>query len=330
MTMQQCRASVTLRLVNPVLRVVCQSAWRRYFDDLDGMRTFLDRAGAASGRLARPVPGCRIGEGTLAGLPTREFHPEHVLPGRTVLYLHGGGFLMYARSAYVGFLSRLANVLQARVVVPAYRLAPEHPFPAAIDDCLHAYEALLEAGQAPDQLMIAGESAGANATLVTLQRARQAGMPMPAGAIMLSGGFDFTWASPSIVDNEHRDVAAGSRGLAFLRRWYRPEVDARDPLISPIFGDFRGLPPMLFQTGGTEVLRDDSVRAAARAREAGVSVRLEVFPLAPHAWHQLGTWLPETRAALRQIGRFTTADCGWSDSPGAPSPVGIHQWRRPS
>jgi epsilon-lactone hydrolase len=153
-------------------------------------------------------------------------------------------------------------------------------------------------------LMIAGESAGANAALVTLQRARDASRPMPAGAVMLSGGFDFSWSSPSISINAGCDTALGGRGLAFLNRWYRPDVDATDPLISPVFGDFTGLPPLLFQTGHTEVLRDDSVRVTERARAAGVPVWLEVFPLVPHAWHQLGTWLPETRAALLQIGHF--------------------------
>jgi epsilon-lactone hydrolase len=327
------QASIAVRLVNPVFRVVCQSAWRRYHDDLDAMRTFLDRAGAASGLLARPAAGCRIVDGELGGLSTREFHPARPQPGRTVLYLHGGGFMVYARSAYTGFLSRLANDLRARVIVPAYRLAPEHPFPAAIDDCLRAYEALLDAGQEPGQLMIAGESAGANATLVTLQRARDASLPMPAGAIMLSGGFDFSWTSPSVRTNARSDVALGTRGLAFFQRWYRPDVDVTDPLISPMFGDFAGLPPLLFQTGDTEVLRDDSVRATERARAAGVLVRLDVHPLAPHAWHQQ-TWLPETRAALRQIGRFANALNGWNDQPEAvtapPTPVAIHQQRSTS
>jgi acetyl esterase/lipase len=231
------------------------------------------------------------------------------------LYLHGGGFLMYARSLYTGFLSRMANDLQSRVVVPDYRLAPEHPFPAAIDDCLHAYAALLDTGQEPGQLMIAGESAGANAALVTLQRARDAFLPMPAGAVLISGGFDFSWSSPSIGINARNDTALGARGLSFLKRWYRPDVDATDPLISPMFGDFTGLPPLLLQTGHAEVLRDDSVRATERARAAGVPVWLEVFPEVPHAWHQFGTWLPETRDALRQIGRFANA---------------IHQWRSAS
>ncbi|MDT5139652.1 MAG: epsilon-lactone hydrolase [Mycobacterium sp.] len=301
------QGSVALRLANPVFRGVCQSALRRYHDDLDGMRKFLDRAGAASSLLAPPASGCRIADGELAGLTTVEFQPARAHHGRTLLYLHGGGFLMYTRSAYPGFLSRLANDLQTRVVVPAYRLAPEHPFPAAIDDCLRAYQALLDAGQEPGRLMIAGESAGANAALVTLQRARDGNLPMPAGAILLSGGFDFSWASPSISINACRDTAVGARGLAFLQRWYQPDVDATDPLLSPLFGDFTGLPPLLFQTGDTEVLRDDSVRAGERARAAGVSVRLEVFPLVPHAWHQLATWLPETREALRQIGQFANA-----------------------
>src|SRR5271156_5390145 len=298
------RGSVALRLVNPVIRAASQSAFRRYHDDLHGMRAFFDRAGAAAGLLDRPARGCRIVDVELGGLLTREFHPAHTKPGRTMLYLHGGGFLMYPRSLYTGFLSRLANELRTQVVVPAYRLAPEHPFPAAIDDCLHAYEALLDAGQDPGQLMIAGESAGANAALVTLQRAGDACLPMPAGAVMLSGGFDFSWSSPSISINAACDTVLGGRGLAFLKRWYRPDVDATDPLISPVFGDFTGLPPLLFQTGHNEVLRDDSVRATERARAAGVPVWLEVFPEVPHAWHQLGTWLPETRDALQQIGQF--------------------------
>jgi epsilon-lactone hydrolase len=309
------RGSVALRLFNPLVRAASQSAFCRYHDDLDGMRTFFDRAGVAAGLLARPAPGCRTVDGELGGLTTREFHPAHPKHGRTVLYLHGGGFLMYPRSLYTGFLSQLAHDLQSRVVVPAYRLAPEHPFPAAIDDCLHAYEALLDAGHDPGQLMIAGESAGANAALVTLQRARAMRLPMPAGAVMLSGGFDFSWSSPSISINAGSDAALGARGLAFLNRWYRPDVDAKDPLISPVFGDFSGLPPLLFQTGHSEVLRDDSVRATERARAAGVPVWLEVFPDVPHAWHQLGTWLPETRDALQQIGRFANA---------------IHQWRSTS
>jgi monoterpene epsilon-lactone hydrolase len=303
------RGSVALRLFNPLVRAASQSAFRRYHDDLDGMRAFFDRAGAAAGLLDRPAPGCRIVDGELGGLTTREFHPARTKAGRTVLYLHGGGFLMYPRSLYTGFLSRLANDLQTRVVVPDYRLAPEHPFPAAIDDCLRAYEALLDAGQEPGQLMIAGESAGANAVLVALQRARDASLRMPAGAIMLSGGFDFSWDSPSISNNAHCDTALGARGLAFLQRWYQPDVDATDPLISPVFGDFAGLPPLLFQTGHTEVLRDDSVRVTERARAAGVPVWLEIFPEVPHAWHQLGTWLPETRAALRQVGQFANTIC---------------------
>jgi monoterpene epsilon-lactone hydrolase len=304
------RASITLHLANPVFRVICQSAWRRYHDDLDGMRAFLDKTGAASGRLAPPASGCRIANGELGGLPTREFHPAHAQPGRTVLYLHGGGFLMYARSAYDGFVSRLADKLLAHTIIPDYRLAPEHPFPAGIDDCLHAYRCLLAGGQEPGQLVLAGESAGANAILVTLQRARQAGLPMPAGGIMMSGGFDFSWASPSVTTNAGLDVAVGKRGLAFLTRWFRPDIDPTDPSISPVFGEFTGLPPLLFQTGDTEMLRDDSVRATERARAAGVTTRLEVYPLAPHTWHQLGTWLPETRAAMRQIGEFVREDCG--------------------
>ena len=308
------RASIALRLANPVFRLVCQSTLHWYRNDLDGLRRSLERGSGTASLLARPVAGCRIIDDELAGLPTRVFTPKSQEPDRTVLYLHGGGFIFYARSTYTVFLSRLATALRARVIVPAYRLAPEHPFPASIDDCLRAYRSLLEAGQDPSKVIIAGESAGANATLVTLQRVRGAGLPMPAAAIMLSGGFDLSWSSPSVHTNAHRDVAIGPRGLAMLAQWFHPDVDTHDPLISPVFGDFTGLPPLLFQTGDGEVLRDDSVRAAERARAAGVVVHLEVYPSAPHAWHQLGTWLPEAHTALRQIALFAATHLSRSSS----------------
>jgi acetyl esterase/lipase len=232
-----------------------------------------------------------------------------------VLYLHGGAYLTYAPNSYIGFLSHLANELHARVVVPAYRLAPEHPYPASVDDCLRAYQTLLDASQQPAGLMLAGESGGAHATLVTVQRARDGALPMPAAAVMISGSFDFTFSSPSININAHRDALVGAGGLAFLQRWFRPNVDPTDPLISPVFGDFAGLPPLLFLASDAEVFRDDSVRAAERARAAGIPVRLKLYPLAPHAWVQVGTWLPETRASLRQIKRFAQADTGWNTEP---------------
>lgn len=325
MNMPRRRGSVHLYLANPILRFACQLAWHRHYDNLHGMRKLVDRAGAMSNLIVRPVRGCRVVEGELAGMGTREYLPSHRREGRTVLYLHGGGYLLYAARAYNVFLSRLADGLQARVIAPAYRLAPEYPFPAAIDDCLRAYGALLDSGHDPSRLIVAGESAGANATLVTLQRARDRSTPMAAAAILMSGGFDFSWESPSIVSNAGRDALVGPRGLDFLQRWFRPDVAATDPLASPMFGDFHGLPPLLFQTGDTEVLRDDSVRAAERARAAGVKVRLEVYPLAPHAWSQLMPWLPEARDALRQIRLFADADCGWNTEPqpatAAPTPT---------
>ena len=309
-----------------MVRVVCQSAWRRYHDDLDAMRTFLDRAGAASGLLAPPAAGCRIVDGELAGLATREFHPKHARQGRAVLYLHGGGFMVYARSAYTGFLSRLANDLQTRVIVPAYRLAGA-PVSAAIDDCLRAYKALLDAGQEPGQLMIAGESAGANATLVTLQRARDASLPC-LRARSCSAAASTSVDQPLCPHQCAPRCRAGDAWAGLLPTVVPTGRRRDDTLISPLFGDFAGLPPLLFQTGDTEVLRDDSVRATERARAAGVLVRLDVHPLAPHAWHQQ-TWLPETRTALRQIGRFANALNGWNDQPEAvtapPTPVAIHQ-----
>lgn len=306
--------SVPLRLAEPVFRRAFRTAWSRYGNDLDGIRMFLDRTAAAGAVLARPARGCVISDGGLAGGSTREYTPATAVPGRTVLYLHGGGFVMYSPRAYDGFLSRLAGVLQARIIVPDYRLAPEHPFPAGVDDCFTAYEALIADGQAPAQLLVAGESAGANATLVTMQRARAAGLPMPAGAVLMSGGFDATWASPSITNNLDLDVVTGPHALAFLEEHFLSGLDRADPRVSPMYGTFAGLPPLLFQAGSTEVLVDDSVRAAERARAAAVVVRLEVFPHAPHAWHQLGTWLPETRKALEQIEDFARVACGWTAS----------------
>ncbi|MCW2784764.1 MAG: alpha/beta hydrolase fold family protein [Marmoricola sp.] len=305
------RGSLTVRLGIPFFRLISQTGYRYYASDLVGLRGFLDRAAAFSGAFARPVNECTISGSVLAGLPTRVFEPDDAVAGRTVLYLHGGGFVMYPPRAYDAFLSRLAVRLRARIVMPDYRLAPENPFPAGIEDCFAAYRAVLTDGQDPAALIVAGESAGANATLVTLQRARAEALPMPAGAILLSGGFDFSWASPSVRTNARRDPAIGRRGLDFLTRWFTPDAAPTDPRISPVYGEFAGLPPLLFQTGSTEVLRDDSVRAAERALVAGVPARLEIYPYAPHAWHQLGTWLPETREALTRIADFVSSETGW-------------------
>jgi monoterpene epsilon-lactone hydrolase len=218
---------------------------------------------------------------------------------------------MYSPDAYTRFAEKLSRQLDARVVIPDFRLAPENPFPAGLDDCLASYRFLIDEPRDPRSIVLAGESGGANAVLVTLQRARDLGLPMPAAAVLLSGAFDLTWSSPSIRYNADLDVAGSPRALGVVDRLYVGDRDRTDPMLSPIFGRFNGLPPLLFQVGSTEMLLDESIRAAERARMSEVDARIEVYERAPHAWHQLGGWLPEAQRAIDAIERFLQETAGW-------------------
>lgn len=244
---------------------------------------------------------------------------SNCLPGRIIMYLHGGAFMFRWPGVYSAMLERWCARLEARALMVDYRLAPEHPFPAAANDCHAAYQWLLAQGHDPHSIVIAGDSAGGNLALVTLQRIHDCGEPMPACVVLLSAGVDFTLSSRSMVTNEGSDPLFDLAELVAMRGFYAPPERYLDPGVSPLFGNFTGLPPLLFQVGSLEVLLDESTRAAARAREAGVEVAVEIWESMGHVFQALP--LPQAQAALEHMACFVEAHTRWSigfESPAAP------------
>lgn len=222
--------------------------------------------------------------------------------GRVVLYLHGGAFVGASPAAHCGFLARLCRGAGARGFYVDYRLAPEHPYPAATDDCLDAYRHLLASGVPPGRIVIAGDSAGGNLTAVTALRIRDLGLPAPAALVMISPVLDLTFSGDSIHRNDGIDPLFRACVVDSLAPAYLPGGDVHDPYVSPLFGNVAGLPPALLVVGSSEILLDDSVRFAARADEA----ELLVWHGMPHIFPILDR-LDEAAAAVESMARFIRA-----------------------
>jgi acetyl esterase/lipase len=224
-----------------------------------------------------------------------------------ILYLHGGAFILPAvPESHVTFVSRMCRDLDAVGFVPDYRLAPANKFPAALDDCERAYEALLELGFHPSRIVIAGESAGGNLTLGVLQRIRRKGLPMPACAVPISPGTEMgrIHAPPSRILRMRRDPILPIGDLYRVSDMYVGAHDASDPELSPLYADCRGFPPMYLLASDNEILTDDTVLFARRAREHGVDVKFDVWPILPHAFPLFSAVIPEARQARTDIIAF--------------------------
>lgn len=222
---------------------------------------------------------------------------------RIILYLHGGGFCLRGPNLYRNFLARLCRQTHAKGLLLDYRLTPEHPYPAAVEDCLTGYRWLLKQGHHAKDIVIAGDSAGGCLSLVTLIHLRDAEEPRPACAALLSPAVDMTVSGWSAITKEREDPFFYLQTLLLLKHHYLQGAFAGDPSVSPLYADFQGLPPLLLQTGSTELLLDDSLRTAAKAKAAGVKVDLQIWRRMPHVF-QLFTWLPESHQALKKVSRF--------------------------
>jgi monoterpene epsilon-lactone hydrolase len=230
--------------------------------------------------------------------------PASARPGRTLLYLHGGGFCIGSVNSHRGLATSVAHAAHARVLLIDYRLAPEHPFPAGLEDCVAAYRWLLAGGIRPEQLAVVGDSAGGALTLSLLLAARDRGIPLPAAAVCLSPATDLTLSGESHTGNARSDIFLDGRHVEQWFAWYLDGHDPRDPLVSAVYADLRGLPPLLIQVGSAEIFLSDAIRFADRARAAGVSVTLEVLEHGQHIQHVAASLLPEGREAVTHIGEF--------------------------
>jgi len=224
---------------------------------------------------------------------------------RAVLYLHGGGYIAGVTKTYHALCGRLASDLEADVFLPEYRLAPEHPFPAAVEDAEKAYDLLLDYGWDPKHIVIAGDSAGGGLALATLLKLRDDGKPLPACAVVMSPFADMTASATSHLGNDSTDAMLSARMLAVGEDIYVNDPDQlRHPYASPVFGDFRGLPPLLISVDEEECLRDDAHEVATRAREAKVPVSMIVRRGVLHVWPVFYPWLPEAREDVGKILAF--------------------------
>ena len=227
-------------------------------------------------------------------------------PHVRLLYLHGGGFVSGSGGFYLPLAGHLSKAARCAVLLLDYRLAPEHPFPAGLDDCVAAHEWLRQHGpEGPAEArgtFIAGDSAGGNLSLATLLALRAKGRPLPHGVVSISPAADLTLASESL--QTVADPIISSRTMPEFRKLYLGEHDPRDPLASPVFGDYRGVCPLLVQAGEHEMLRDDSTRVARKARQDGATVHLEIWRGMFHVFQSHDPLLPEGREAVEHIARF--------------------------
>jgi len=246
---------------------------------------------------------------TLAGRPAERLRVPGADAGRAVLYLHGGAYCIGSIQSHRSLASRIGLASGADVFLLDYRLAPEHPFPAAIDDATAAYRALVAQGFAPAKLAIAGDSAGGGLTVATLLTLRDAGDALAGAAVCLSPWLDMEGTGASIEANAARDPMLHEAGLHETARLYLAGANARDPRASPIHAKLAGLPPVLVHVGTAEIISDDGIRFAERARAAGVDVTLEVWDDMIHVWHAFAM-VPEARAAVEKVGAFIRARTG--------------------
>jgi monoterpene epsilon-lactone hydrolase len=257
---------------------------------------------------AIPVPAdVTTSSGSLGGIPVVNVEAPGADHASVIFYLHGGAYAIGTAASSVGLASDLARRAKARLVTVDYRLAPEHRHPAAIDDTVAAYRGLLDRGVAASAIAIAGESAGAGLAAATLVALKHVGLPQPSGAVLMSPWVDLTLSGESISRKAAVDPALTPDGLRRRAIDYLPAGDRTAELVSPIFADLTGLPPLLIQAGSHEILLDDATRLAARAAAADVAVRLEVTPGVPHVFQGFAAMLDEGDAALTSAGEFLRA-----------------------
>jgi acetyl esterase/lipase len=257
---------------------------------------------------AQPLPAdVTVTAAALGGVPTAEITVDGVEPRHVVLYFHGGVYVISDAFLAAGLASQIGRRTQAKVISVDYRLAPEHPYPAAVDDALAAYEALLDSGIAPADIAFAGDSAGGGLAIATLVNARDRGLALPAAAYVLSPYVDLSLAGTTMETKREVDPLLSRELLEPRVADYTAGQDATLAGISPVFADLSALPPLIIQAGSHEVLLDDAVRLARQAATADVEVTLEITPLVPHVFQAYSPMLDEAGAALDRAGQLLSA-----------------------
>jgi acetyl esterase/lipase len=262
-------------------------------------------SGNRSAKLLGGVPaGMQLEPATIQDVYAEWISPAEASPGQVILYLHGGGYVSGSIDAYRRLGGLLADCSGSQVLLPAYRLAPEYPFPAALDDVLKVYRWLLANGHPPAEIIIAGDSAGGGLALAAALTLRDQCESLPAGVICLSPWTDLTLNGQSHIAKAKSEAVLNTE---VLREWalsYTSADNLRNPLVSPVNADFQGFPPLFIQVGSEEILLDDAILLAEKARAAGAQVELNIWAGMWHGWQVLGDLIPENRRTYDEIGRF--------------------------
>lgn len=291
--------SLQLLLINPLMRFQVK---RRFKKNPDVM-TLRPVMQAMEPQNAKLPGGVTVEQIALGGVPTEKLTATGAEASGAFFYIHGGGWVAGSPRTHRPLTHRLATQTGMTVYAVDYRLAPEHVFPAGLDDCVAAYRALLEKVPA-HEIVVGGDSAGGNLALALALRLKAEGIPLPAALVCLSPATDLAATGGSRISNAKRDALFVEDMMETVESRYCPGADPHNPYISPLHGDVADLPPTLFHVGDTEMLLDDSTRMADKMRAAAVPVTIKVWPKVPHVWHLMADLLPEARQAIDEIVAF--------------------------
>lgn len=266
------------------------------------LRDFFDRMPIGFGMPTQPVDIFRIDAN---GVPGFKITPESALPRKALIYFHGGAFVAGSPASHRHLAAKIAVESSLSTFLIDYRLAPEFPYPAAVDDAVTAYRYVLEEGHQPADIVLAGDSAGGGLCIMLMLKLTEKGLPLPAGCAVLSPWVDLSCSSSSFDTHAENDPLITRKGMKDAAATFLAgRVEPADPLVSPLFADLAGLPPLLIQVGSQEALLDDSTRLASRALQAEVKVTLEITDEVVHVWHLFWCMLPEARKSIDRLARF--------------------------
>lgn len=246
----------------------------------------------------------------MAGLKAERITPTGARHDKALYYLHGGAYALCSIETHRRMITKIAEAAGIAAFAIEYRMAPEHLYPAALEDSVAGFQYLLGEGYKPEDIIIAGDSAGGGLTAVTLLKLKELGMPMPAAAVLLSPWGDLEGTGESNHIPRRKDSVLTNEALTWHGKLYAGKADLRNPFISPIYGDYTGLPPIMLQCSSVELIHSDSVRIAAKAEAAGVKVELVEWGHTFHVWQMYDFFLPEARESIKQMGAFMKQQLG--------------------
>lgn len=305
--------SLQSHLINLMLKQTVKKQFGKAGGDLSKVRDSVE-ARAAKAPIPRSVS---VAPASDAPVKSEWVKPLSAEPAGTLLYLHGGGYVFGSPITHRAITTFFARRMPANVLVPDYRLAPEHPYPAAVDDAVACYDYLRDQGIAPEDIVVAGDSAGGGLALALLLALREQGKPLPASAALFSPYTDLAATGPSVKLNSKTCAMFTAEMIENAGAGYYGDNDPTHPLISPLYANLEGLPPLLIQVSASECLLDDSTRVARKAKKAGVDATLEIYEGMPHVWQLFHRFLPEAKAAAEKAAMFLRAEIAATDKPAA-------------